>query len=88
MNATLDWWNFLKVQNIRSYFNEFSKHVDKMEPEKDFNIREEIVQIVAHLAEIFHRLCNTEDGESIFVVMMCFVYKFVHVLRQIFPYIC
>jgi hypothetical protein len=44
-----------------------------MEPEIDPNIREEIEQIFAHFAEIFHRFCHTEDGENIFVVMPCSV---------------
>ncbi|XP_028407367.1 mitochondrial fission regulator 2-like [Dendronephthya gigantea] len=38
-----------------------------MEPEGDINIREEIAQILAHVAEIFHRLCHTEEGENVFV---------------------
>ena len=42
----------------------------KMEPENDLNIREEIVM---RLAELFNRLCHTEDGENIFVVMLCFI---------------
>ena len=39
----------------------------------ELNIREEIVQIVTRLAELWQRLCHTEEGENIFVVMLSFI---------------
>lgn len=45
----------------------------KMEPERDLNIREEIVQVLTHLAVIIQRFCRTVEGENIYAVNMLFI---------------
>lgn len=41
-----------------------------MEPEGDLNIREEILHILNHLSEILRRLWQTDEGETIFMVLI------------------